>query len=76
MLIKVKVFPGAAESKIVKKKKDEFDVHVKQEARENKANKAVCRIFSSYFQVGKNKVRIVKGGKTSSKIIRIMGGQG
>jgi len=71
MLIKAKVVPESDKSQVVKKKKDQFVVYVREKAQENKANKEMCKLISSYFKIPEGKVRIVKGGKKKRKIIDI-----
>ncbi len=75
MLIKVKVFPESGEKRVFKKADDEFEVHVKERAQDNEANKAVCRLLSRYFDLGRGSVRIIKGGKKRNKIIKINGAE-
>ncbi len=73
MLFKVKVFSDSDRSKVVMRKNDELEVYVREKARDNEANKAVCRVLSSYFKIPKRGIRIIKGGKERNKIIKISG---
>ncbi len=72
MLIKVKVFPESKKEKIIRKKKDSFEIMVREKAKEGKANKRVINILSAYFKVPESKIRMIKGGKQRNKIFQII----
>lgn len=72
MLIRVKVFPDSKKDEIIKKKESSFEVKVKEKAEQGRANEKVLQILSRYFCVEKNKFRLVKGGKTRSKIFEVI----
>ncbi|RKZ24829.1 DUF167 domain-containing protein [bacterium] len=71
MLIKVKVFPGSKKDSIEKKGIDSFEVQVKEKAKEGRANKAVIEILSDYFNIPKEKIRLIRGAKSHHKIFEI-----
>jgi uncharacterized protein (TIGR00251 family) len=71
MLIKVKVFPGSKKDEILKKKDDEFEVRVKEKAKEGMANKAVIKALANYFKIDESKIRLIKGFKERNKIFEI-----
>ncbi len=70
MLIKVKVITESTKEKIVKKSADSFVISVKEPAERNMANKKVLELVRKYFNVY-NKVRIVNGHHSQSKIISL-----
>ncbi len=72
MLIKVKVFPASKEKKIIKKKKNSFEVKVKEKPIGGEANKAVIDVLSNFFNVPRNKVKLIKGFKQRNKIFEII----
>ena len=72
MLIKVRVFPGSKEAR-VEKKGERWEVRVREEARENKANRAAIECLRDYFRVGPGMVRLVKGRRERNKIFEIKG---
>ena len=72
MFIKVKVFPGAKEEKIIQKSADSFDVFVKEKPERGEANRAVINILTQYFHVLPNKIRLIKGFKQRNKIFKIV----
>ena len=71
MLIKVKVFPGSKEEKIIKKKNDSFDVKIKEKPVKGEANRAVINALSNFLNIPKNKIRLIKGFRKRNKIFEI-----
>jgi uncharacterized protein (TIGR00251 family) len=71
MYVKVKVKAGAKEEKIILKKKDNFEISVKEPAERNLANKKIIELVRKYFAVYNSDVRIVSGHHSQSKIISI-----
>lgn len=67
MLIKVKVFPCSKKEGIIKKK-DGFEVRVKEKPFQNKANQRVLEVLKQYF---KSEVKLVKGGKKRNKVFKV-----
>jgi len=61
MKISVKVKPQAKEDKVKKIGSDNYVVWVKAKAIEGKANQAVVKILSEYFDIAKSKVVLIKG---------------
>lgn len=53
----------------VQKTEDSFEVSVKEKAERNMANTRVLEIIASHFKVPKNKVRIVNGHRSPSKLL-------
>lgn len=81
MLIKVKVITESKFEKVVKKTKSNFEIHVKQVAENNLANKRVLELVRDYFkarlndngvgQVYNGPIRIVNGHHSPNKIISL-----
>jgi uncharacterized protein YggU (UPF0235/DUF167 family) len=71
MLIKVKVVPEAKNNEIIKKSEDSYFVKVREKAEGGMANQKVKQILSDYFKITEGKIRLIKGGKRSSKIFEI-----
>lgn len=79
--IKIKVITEAKKEKIIKKGKDSFEIHIKESAERNMANKKVLELIKKYFktcsnddssrQVYNGDVRIVNGHHSPSKIISL-----
>jgi len=71
MLIKVKVFPNSKKEEIIKKSEDKFEVRIREKPERRLANNAVIRILTSYFNISKSKIRLVKGFREKNKIFEI-----
>jgi len=71
MLIKVKVFPQANKSEIIKVGDDRFEVYVKAKPIKGLANREVVEVLAGYFKVPLEKVRLLRGFKQRNKIFEI-----
>lgn len=71
MFIKVKVFPDSKKEEKREKKSDALEIRVKEEAKNNMANKRVVEILANHFNIPKNKIHLIKGDKQRSKIFDI-----
>jgi uncharacterized protein YggU (UPF0235/DUF167 family) len=67
--IHVKVTAGARKESFTKKSEDHFEVSVREKAERNMANGKVTELVSSYFKIPINKVRIINGHHSPSKLI-------
>ena len=70
MYVKVRVTPGAKKEK-VEKKGDRWDMWVCQKAERNQANARIKEILSQLYKTSLNKVRIISGHRSPSKIFSI-----
>lgn len=70
-LIKVKVRSGEKENSITKLKDDEFLIKTRAEKKEGKANNSIIHILSDYFKIPPEKIVIIRGTTSPSKIIKI-----
>jgi uncharacterized protein (TIGR00251 family) len=71
LLIKVKVFADSKKDGIIKRKDAEFEVRVKEKAKEGRANRAVIKILANYFKIEESMIRLIKGFKERNKIFEI-----
>jgi uncharacterized protein YggU (UPF0235/DUF167 family) len=71
MYIRVRVIAGAKEEHFAEKTATHFNLSVREEAKQNLANKRVLEIIADHFKVSKNKVRIISGHHSSAKILDI-----
>ena len=71
MYIKVRVQAGAKIEEIKKKAEDSYIIKVKEKAERNQANKRICEIMASIFDVSIKQVRIINGHQSPSKMISI-----
>ena len=69
MYIHVKVKAGMKKESLTQTSKDHFEVCVRERAERNMANARVLELVAEYFKVSKNKVRIVNGHHSPSKLL-------
>jgi hypothetical protein len=72
MFLKVKVLPNEKEEEIIKKAEDRFEIKVKEKPENGLANQRVIELLSSYFNLPKNKIMLIKGAKERNKIFEII----
>lgn len=70
MKISVRVKPKSREEKI-EKADNGYTVYIKEQPIENRANIALIKLLSKYFNVPKSKINILAGIKSKNKIIEI-----
>ena len=69
MKIKIKVHPKSSKEEIKKINEENYEVWLKEEAKDNKANIGLLKILKKYF--GKE-VKIKSGFSSKNKIIEIV----
>ncbi len=69
--IHVKVTASARKESLLEKDSEHFVISVKEKAENNLANKRVLELVSEKFSVSLNKVRIVNGHRSPSKLMVI-----
>jgi len=69
MIIKIKVKPNSSESKVEKSESGEVIVRVKEKAEDNKANIAVIKALSKYYNGAK--IKILSGKTSKKKLVSI-----
>jgi len=69
--IHVKVKAGVKTESLKKKSEDHFEVSVREKAERNMANSRVVEMLAEYLKVPRNKVRIVNGHRSPSKLLII-----
>lgn len=67
--IHVKVTAGVKKEYFKKKSVDHFEISVKEKAERNMANTRVLELVAEYFKIPKNKVRIINGHRSPSKLL-------
>jgi len=73
LLIRVKAHPGAREDRLEQKGPDRFEVWVRAEAKQGRANAAVLALLSGRMKIDPKRLRIVKGAASPNKIVTILG---
>lgn len=69
MRILVKVKPNSKKESVEKNNDTDFVLSVKSAAKEGKANEAVIKLLSRYFDLPKSRIVIKTGHKSRNKII-------
>lgn len=68
----IKAKPGAKEAKIKKIGKTNFEIWVKEPAKDGKANRAVVEALAEYLEIPKFRFEIISGKTSKQKIIEII----
>lgn len=71
MYVKVNVIVYAKKEKIEKKGENRYLISVKEPAERNLANRRICEIVASIYEINPKAVRIISGYQSPSKIISI-----
>jgi uncharacterized protein len=71
MKILVKVKPEAKNNGVEKISENEYLIFTSAPAQQGKANRAVTKLLSEHFKVSQDRISIIIGHKTKSKIIEI-----
>ena len=72
MLINVHVTANTKEARVIKLDETNFEARVDERAEDGQANKRLLEILSSYFNVPKSRIRIVRGSKSRDKVIEVI----
>ena len=71
MIIKVKVFPKSNFNKILKINNNEYSIYVKEDTKNNKANRRMINLLSKELNISFTKLKI-KNMRSREKIIEII----
>ncbi len=71
MYIHVKVVAGAKKEKFTKISADHFLISVKEEAKNNAANRRVLSVIAGHYKVPAGKVRLISGHHSPSKVLSV-----
>lgn len=71
MIIKIRIHSKSGRKEVVEKSESEYEVFVKAEAENNKANIEMISLLEKYF--GK-KVKIKRGFKSREKVVEVING--
>ena len=71
MKIFVKVKPNSKVEDVKCISKDTFFVHVKQPAKQGKANFALIKCLARYFNTSQSMIKIVSGQTANKKIVQV-----
>jgi uncharacterized protein len=71
MLIRLRVHPSAKKDELTRKAPDLFEVRVRAPAEGGRANSACLALVAAELGIPAGRIRIVKGGRSPSKIIEV-----
>lgn len=71
MLFNIHVIPRASKNEIIPLGNDSFKVRLTAAPADGKANEALIKLLSDYFDVAKSNIRIVKGERGRNKVVEI-----
>ncbi len=70
--LRLKIFPGASISKIVKILEDDtIKINISASAEKGKANQELIKFLAKYFRVNRNNIKIISGAGSRIKLIKI-----
>lgn len=69
MYIKVIAHTNAKKEKIEEKKKNYFEIWVKEKAERNMANIRIIEVLADYFKISSSKIKIINGHKHPHKLL-------
>ena len=69
--ISVKVKPNSKENLVEPAGENQYIVRVKEKAIEGKANEAVIKTLSEYFDIPRGRIAVIVGSKSRNKVINI-----
>lgn len=72
MIIKIKVIPKAKQNLVKEIDKNKFKIYLTCAPEKGKANQALLKLLSGYFNVSKSSLCIIKGELSRNKIIEIL----
>ena len=72
MKLTVRVKANAKQEKIEKISKEDFILWVREPATEGRANTAVIKALSKYFDLAKSRITIIRGQKDKNKVIEVI----
>lgn len=71
MYVKVAVTPGAKKEQCIQMNETSFQIKVREQARQNRANVRVRELIAAHFKKPVGSVRIVTGHRSPHKIMYI-----
>lgn len=69
--IRIKLIPNSKINKIIEQSPDFLKIKLSAPAHEGKANSALIDFLSKYFDIAKNKIKIISGFKSRDKKVNI-----
>ena len=73
MQIRVYVVPDARREKFEHSGDNTFDISIREEAEGNMANKRVVELIAEFYEVPQERVRILTGHRSRTKLLTLTG---
>lgn len=70
-IIRIKAFPQSKKPAVEETAPQVLRVFVREDAKENRANDAVIRTVAAYYNIPKNKLRMISGHHQQNKLLEI-----
>ncbi len=67
----IKIKPNANENKIMEQHDDFLKIKIRAIPEKGKANNALIKFLSKYFEIPKSNIKIIKGETSRNKIVEI-----
>ncbi len=71
MYVKVRVRPGQKKEELTVMSENHLQISVKEPAQQNLANRRVAALVARHYKVAVNKVRLISGHRSPSKIFSV-----
>ena len=71
MYVKVRAKPAAKKEELRRVDETHFEICVREPAERNLANKRIVELIAAHFAVPANKVRIINGHQSPSKMLSV-----
>lgn len=71
MYVRVKANPSAKKEILKQINEDHFEISIKEKAERNMANERIVKLLALYYKLPKNKIRIVNGHRSPTKLLVI-----
>jgi uncharacterized protein len=71
MYIRVKAHPSFKKEILKQINEDHFEIFVKEKAERNMANERIIELLALHYKIPKNKIRIVNGHRSQTKLLII-----
>ena len=72
MLLKVKVHPSSKRDKVIQKSLDSFEIFVRADPIDGKANEAVLISLSEFLNVSRSRIRLIRGSMSRNKTVELL----
>jgi uncharacterized protein len=72
MIIQARISPRSSQNRVIKNSDGSFKIFLTAAPIDNKANESLIKLLSAHFDVGKTKIKILRGESSKNKTIEII----